>query len=135
MKIANKKTVKKKRAGNDGFVYGSPKTEAELIDRDNEDFADAWAKLKRFEQSLGDQRIYTSEKAIMFARRVCHAFVRPKKSYLELCFFLSKPVKSSNLKIQKRSKTKFAHTFRLIHPDQVEEPLTDWLREAFDQGN
>jgi hypothetical protein len=126
MKRTKKKAVKKKS------VYGTPRPIEELIDRDNEDFADAWAKLREFEESLGEQRIYTSEKAIMFARRICHAFVRPKKSYLELCFFLNRPVKSADLKVQERSKVKYAHTFRLVHPDQVEEPLTDWLRQAFE---
>ncbi len=126
MKRTKKKAVKKKS------VYGRPRPIEELIDRDNEDFADAWAKLREFEESLGEQRIYTSEKAIMFARRICHAFVRPKKSYLELCFFLNHPVKSADLKVQERSKVKYAHTFRLVHPDQVEEPLTDWLRQAFE---
>ena len=83
---------------------------------------------------MGEQRIYTSEKAIMFARRICHAFVRPKKSYLELCFFLNRPLKNADVKVQERSKVKYAHTFRLVHSDQVEEPLTDWLREAYELG-
>ena len=130
-----KKAAKKKRKGNDGFVYGPPRTIDELIDQENEDFSEAWAKLKDFEDSLGKQRVYTSERAIMFARRICHAFVRPKKSYLELCFFLDHPVRSAEVKVQARSKVKFAHTYRLVHPDQVEPPLTDWLRKAYDLGN
>jgi hypothetical protein len=134
MKRTKKKAPKKKSKAKarDKMVYGAPRPIEELIDRGNEDLADAWDKLRGFENSLGEQRIYTSEKAIMFARRICHAFVRPKKSYLELCFFLSSPVKSTDVKVQERSKVKYAHTFRLIHPDQVEEPLTDWLREAFE---
>jgi hypothetical protein len=134
MKKVKKKTSKKKRKGNDGFVYGAPRPIEELIDRENEDFSDAWAKLKEFEEGLGEQRIYTSEKAIMFARRICHAFVRPKKSYLELCFFLDRPLKTAEVKVQERSKVKYAHSFRLVHPDQIEEPLTDWLKEAFELG-
>lgn len=126
MKRTKKKVVKKKIKS-----YGAPRPIEELIDRDNEDFFDAWTKLRDFTESLGEQRIYTSAKAIMFSRRVCHAFVRPKKSYLELCFFLDHPLKNAGVKVQKLSKVKYAHTFRLVHSDQVEEPLTDWLRQAF----
>lgn len=45
-----------------------------------EDLQDAWTKLRALMTSFGEQRIYTSNKAIMFARRVGHAFVRPKKN-------------------------------------------------------
>ena len=127
MKRTKKKVVKKKTK-----AFGAPRPIEELIDRENEDLVDAWTKLRDFTESLGEQRIYTSAKAIMFARRICHAFVRPKKSYLELCFFLNHPLKNDEVKVQKLSKVKYAHTFRLVHSDQVEEPLTDWLRQAFE---
>lgn len=124
-----------KRKGNDGFVYGEPKSIGELIrSAENEDLTDAWDKLLSFEETLGEQRIYTSEKAIMFARRICHAFVRPKKAYLELCFFLDHPLDSSDVKVQERSSKKYGHTIRVVHADQIEEPLTDWLKEAYELG-
>jgi len=33
-----------------------------------------------------------------------------------------------------RSRTKIAHTISLTHRDQVEAPLTDWLREAYESS-
>ena len=38
---------------------------------------------------FGDQRIYASHDSIMFSRKSCYFFVRPKKSHLEVCVFLS----------------------------------------------
>jgi len=110
--------------------------EADVIRNLNEDLMDAWVKLRQFAAELGEQRIYASEKAIMFSKRICYFFVRPKKSYIEVCFFLRHKIDDPlRLKIQTQSKTKVAHSFRLIHPDQVEEPLTDWIRESFETVN
>jgi len=33
------------------------------------------------------------------------------------------------------SKTKFAHLIQITHRDQVESPITDWLREAYDYSD
>ena len=68
----------------------------------------------------------------MFARDTCYAFVRPKKSLLELCIFLGREVKAPQIRrADRRSRTKVAHTIRVTHRDEVEPPLTDWLREAY----
>lgn len=68
----------------------------------------------------------------MFSCRVCYAFVRPKKSFLELCFFLPRIENDLSLKsVLQVSKAKFAHVFKVVHSDQIEEPLTDWLLEEF----
>lgn len=62
-------------------------SETDVVRDLNEDFADAWPKLREFAAQLGDQRIYASQKAIMFARKTCYLFVRPNKRFLEICFF------------------------------------------------
>jgi hypothetical protein len=112
-----------------------PLTERELIEDLPEELQDAWVKLRDSASALGEQRIYTSAKAIMFARRVCYMFVRPKKKYLELTFFLKSKVKHSLVKrVETPSKTKFSHIIHLIHEDQIDEPLTDWLKKAFELG-
>ena len=68
----------------------------------------------------------------MFARKTCYAFVRPHKSFLELIFFLARREDSPMLvKAVPVTKTKFGHQFKVVHADQVEAPLTDWLAEAF----
>ncbi len=115
------------------YYHYPARSEAEQMRGLPEDLQDAWVKLRALLTSFGEQRIYTSNKAIMFARRVCHAFVRPKKNYLELVFFLREPLKSDLLKkVESFTKTKSAHMYVLKHPDQVEEPLSDWLREAYE---
>jgi hypothetical protein len=108
------------------------KSEPYLIDGLNEDLKDAWFKIRAFGASLGEQKTYASGRAIMFSKKVCYFFVRPKKSYLETVIFLPYEKSGPEFKsIKPVSKTKFAHTFRLVHSDQVEGELTDALREAF----
>ena len=107
------------------------KSETYLVQNLNDDFADAWTKLRAFGKSLGEQRIYASGRAIMFSRKVCYFFVRPKKTYLEVVILLPKKLSAKDFKISSVSKTKFAHTFKLVHADQVEGVLTDAISEAY----
>ncbi|PYS22893.1 MAG: hypothetical protein DMG11_26125 [Acidobacteria bacterium] len=68
----------------------------------------------------------------MFSRKACYFFVRPKKKVLEVWFFLGRTLKTPLVrKTQKASKLKVAHMAHVTHRDQVEPPLTDWLKEAF----
>jgi hypothetical protein len=109
-----------------------PTTENALIENLNEDLIEAWRKIKSFSLGLGEQRVYASGKAIMFSKKTCFFFVRPKMSYLEVVVFLASPKKSKSFKSAVAvSKTKFAHTFKLIHADQVEGELTDAIRESY----
>jgi Domain of unknown function (DUF5655) len=113
-------------------LHGRSFTEAELIDGLNEDLRDAWAKLRAFAASLGPQRIYPSALSIMFARKVCYFFVRPKKTFLEVWIFLPREIEGLTSARGTTKKVKYCNLFKLIHPDQVEEPLTNYLREAYD---
>lgn len=107
-------------------------TEAALTAHLSDDLREAWERLRESAADLGDQRIYASGTCIMFARDTCYAFVRPKKSLLELCIFLGREVKAPQIRrADRRSKTKVAHTIRVTHRDEVEPPLTDWLAEAY----
>ena len=107
-------------------------TEAALTDHLSDDLREAWERLRDTAANLGEQRIYASGTCIMFARDTCYAFVRPKKSLLELCIFLGREVKAPQIRrADRRSKTKVAHTIRITHRDEVESPITDWLQEAY----
>ncbi len=93
---------------------------------------DAWERLRETVVEFGDQRIYASHKSIMFSRKACYFFVRPKKKVLEIWFFLGRALKSPMVRnTVKASKLKVAHMVHVTHRDQVEPPLTDWLHEAF----
>lgn len=108
-------------------------TEAALTADLSEDLQEAWERLREAAVELGDQRIYASHKSIMFARKSCYFFVRPKKNFLETCVFLGREVTAPQVRrVDQSSKTKFAHVIPIRHRDQVEAPLTDWLREAYD---
>jgi hypothetical protein len=112
--------------------HGRAFTEAELIDGLDEDLQDAWQKLRDFAADLGPQRIYASALSIMFSRKVCYFYVRPKKTFLEVWIFLPRKIEGLTFMQGPAKKVKYCNLFKLIHADQVEEPLTDWIREAFD---
>jgi hypothetical protein len=108
-------------------------TEQALTRELPEDLTDAWERLRETAAEFGEQRIYASHKSIMFSRKTCYFFVRPKKKYLEVCFFLTRKVQSPIVrKTAASSKVKIAHLVHVTHRDEVETPLTDWLREAFE---
>jgi hypothetical protein len=108
-------------------------TERALTADLSEDLMDAWERLRETAVEFGVQRIYASHNSIMFSRKACYFFVRPKKKVLEICFFLDRTLKHSLVrKTVRASKVKVAHLVHISHRDQVEAPLTDWLKEAFD---
>ena len=69
----------------------------------------------------------------MFARKTCYLFVRPKKQFLEVCVFLGRTIKAAQVRrVEPASKSKLAHLMRITHRDEVETPITDWMREAYE---
>ena len=108
-------------------------TEAALTQDLPEDLQDAWERLRETAVSFGEQRIYASHNSIMFSRKSCYFFVRPKKTFLELCVFLGRGLKAPQVRrVDRASKSKLVHVIRITHRDEVEAPVTDWLREAYD---
>jgi hypothetical protein len=107
-------------------------TEAALTAGLSEDLRDAYDRLRESASELGEQRIYASHNSIMFARRTCYAFVRPKRTFLELVIFLGRTVGAPQVRrTMASSKTKVAHVVPIRHRDEVEAPVTDWLAEAY----
>jgi hypothetical protein len=108
-------------------------TEAALTNDLPEDLREAWERLRETAVAFGEQRIYASHNSIMFSRKACYFFVRPKKSVLEVCIFLGRALNSPRVRrVDRASKSKIAHILHVRHRDQVEAPITDWLREAYD---
>jgi hypothetical protein len=108
-------------------------TEAALTQDLSDDLQDAWERLRETAVSFGDQRIYASHKSIMFSRKSCYFFVRPKKNFLELCVFLGRMLKAPQVRrVGRSSKSKVYHILQIRHRDEVEVPVTDWLREAYE---
>ena len=69
----------------------------------------------------------------MFSRKVCYFFVRPKTKYLEVCIMPGRAIKAPQVRsVMKGSASKYANMLRITHRDEVESPITDWLREAYD---
>ena len=107
-------------------------TETALTADLSQDLRDAWERLRDTAAEFGDQRIYASHNSIMFSRKSCYFFVRPKKSFLEVCIFLGRIVKAPQVRrVDRASKAKIVHFVRISHRDEVEPPVTDWLEEAY----
>jgi hypothetical protein len=108
-------------------------TEANLTRDLSEDLMDAWERLRETALEFGEQRIYASHSSIMFSRTTCYFFVRPKKKALEIWFFLGRKVKDKRIRsMVATSKVKYGHQVYVEHRDEVEAPITDWLKEAYD---
>lgn len=108
-------------------------TESALTQDLSEDLREAWERLRETAADFDEQRVYASHKSIMFSRKSCYFFVRPKRNFLEVCVFLGRAVKSPRIRrVDPASKSKFAHIIQVKHRDEVEAPLTDWLQEAYD---
>jgi hypothetical protein len=108
-------------------------TEAALTQDLSEDLREAWERLRETAASFGDQRIYASHNSIMFSRKSCYFFVRPKRGFLEVCVFLGRALKAPQVRrVDHASKSKVVNIIQLRHRDEVESPITDWLREAYE---
>jgi hypothetical protein len=96
-------------------------TEAALTRDLSEELQDAYERLRETAVEFGDQRVYASHSSIMFSRKTCYFFVRPKRSYLEVVVFLGRAVKSPLIKkVHESSKTKRAHVIQVRPRDEVE---------------
>jgi hypothetical protein len=101
----------------------------------SDDLRDAWERLRETAASFGRQRIYASHKSIMFSRKSCYFFVRPSRKYLEVCVFLKRTVKAPQVRrVGQAFRSKVVHFLRITHRDEVEPPITDWLREAYEES-
>ena len=108
-------------------------TEAALTRDLSEDLRDAYERLRETAADFGEQRIYASHHCIMFARKACYFFVRPRRSALELMVFLGRTIKAPQIRrVARPSLRKAAHIIHIRHRDEVETPITDWLKEAYE---
>ena len=108
-------------------------TEKELTTDLSEDLMAAWERLRETAGEFGEQRTYASHKSIMFSRRSCYFFVRPKRNFLEVCVFLGRTLKAPQVRrVDRASKSKVVHVIQIRHRDEVEAPITDWLHEAYE---
>src|SRR5260370_30905049 len=111
-------------------------TEAALTDDLSDDLRDAWERIRETAVELGDQRIYASGTAIMFSRESCYFFVRPRRSFLQVCVFLGRAVRAPQVRrVERKSTSKLVNIIHIRHRDEVEPPITDWLPEAYALGD
>lgn len=108
-------------------------TESALTADLSEDLREAWARIRETAAAFGDQRIYASGTAIMFSRKSCYFFVRPRRSLLQVCVFLDRAVRTPQVRrVERKSTSKLVNIVHITHRDEVESPFVDWLQEAYD---
>ena len=96
-------------------------TEAALTRDLSEDLREAWERLRETAVSFGNQRIYASHNSIMFSRKSCYFFVRPKKSFLEVCVFLGRAVKAAQVRrTDQASKSKVVNIIHIRHREALQ---------------
>ncbi|SRR5688572_19034331 len=111
-------------------------TPAALTKDLSDDLRDAWERLHETALEFGEQRVYASHNSIMFSRKACYFFVRPKRKALEVCIFLGRTIRARQVRrVEPSSRTKLVHFVDVTHRDQVEAPITDWLREAYEKSD
>src|SRR3954462_9086919 len=111
-------------------------TETALTGGLSEDLQDAWERLRETAAAFGEQRIYASHKSIMFSRTSCYFFVRPKRACLEVIFFLDRPIKAPQVRrADSASKAKVYNVVHIRHRDEVEAPIADSLRAAYEKSD
>jgi hypothetical protein len=107
-------------------------TEAALTEDLSEDLREAWQRIRETAVEFGEQRIYASGTAIMFSRKSCYFFVRPRRSHLQVCVFLARAVRGPQVRrVERTSAAKLVNIIHITHRDEVESPFTDWLQEAY----
>ena len=118
----------------DGEAHDCWTTTEEALTEDlSEDLKDAWERLRETAMAFGDQRIYASGTAIMFSRKSCYFFVRPRRSFLQVSVFLGRAVRAPQIRrVERKSRSKLVNIVHIAHRDEVEPPVTDWLKEAYD---
>jgi hypothetical protein len=108
-------------------------TESALTADLADDLREAWERLRETAAAFGDQRIYASGTAIMFSRKSCYFFVRPRRRFLQVCVFLGRAVRAPQVRrVERKSTSKLVNIIHITHRDEVESPFVDWLQEAYD---
>src|SRR5260370_41215270 len=101
-------------------------TEAALTQDLSEDLRDAWERLRETAVAFGDQRIYASGTAIMFSRESCYFFVRPRRSFLQVCVFLGRAVRAPQVRrVERKSTSKAVNIIHISHRHEGDPPITD----------
>ena len=107
-------------------------TEKALTKDLSEDLQEAYQRIRETAVEFGEQRIYASHHSIMFSRKACHFLVKPRRNFLEFWIFLGRTMKGPQVKkVVESSRVKRAHLLKITHRDEIDPPISDWMREAY----
>ena len=59
--------------------------------------------------------------------------MRPRRRDLQVCIFLGRALRAPQVRrVERKSRAKVVNIVHVTHRDEVEPPITDWLREAYE---
>jgi Domain of unknown function (DUF5655) len=86
-----------------------------------------------FAETLGPVLVEPVAVGIFLKRARTFVELRPKTKWIELSFGLQRKIEHSRIsKIIGVSGGRTFHAVRLVTPEDVTEPVTDWITEAYD---
>ena len=93
-------------------------------------------KLLAIVQGFGPVQISPTKNAIIVASKSSFLALKPKKKILDIEFLLAREMNEFPVhKTFRVSKQRVAHFVRIDKPEQIDEQLIAWLKEAFDTIN
>jgi hypothetical protein len=93
---------------------------------------DIFTKIKNKVMKFEGVRINSVKNAILFQAKSIFLAIKPKKSHLDIAFVLDKRIEEFPMyKTVQATKHKVAHFVRLESPEEVDEQLIKWLKEAY----
>ena len=82
---------------------------------------------------FGDVSVSPAKNAILIKNESTFLAIKPKKSWIDVEFFLRQPVDELPVhKIVRASKNRVVHFVRLEKSKEISEKLLNWLRESYE---
>ena len=105
-------------------LAGKPPAIAEIVDR-----------VIAAAEARGPVTVLPEKTRIALATRISFAALMPKRRWVDVHVLLARRLEDQRFtRIQTFSPRNHVHAFRLSSPDEVDERVAAWLREAYDVG-
>jgi len=110
-------------------------TSAALFEGKDENVQAIYTRLREALSALGPFQEEPKKTSIHLVRNAGFAGVHPRKSYLYLNLRTDYPIDNPRIaKTEQVSKNRFHNELKLNSPDEVDEELIGWLKDAYTLG-
>jgi Domain of unknown function (DUF5655) len=96
---------------------------------------DTYNQLLDVLRELGPLNEEPKKTSIHLSKKTGFAGVHPRKSYLYLNLRTEHPIDSPRVsKVEQVSKNRYHNEIKLVSPEEIDQQLTGWLKEAYALG-